>query len=88
MTAARKIETEVIFELNNLTLDELASPGGEKPDAYNLIGSIQVRQKDRVLLSETVVFIIFFPFLALWGDSCWSLYGVCERSVFEVLELF
>ena len=41
-TAARKIETEVIFDLEELSLDELGSADGEKPDTYNLIGSIQV----------------------------------------------
>ena len=42
-TSARKIDTEVLFDLENLSLDELASSDGQTPGKYNLIGSIQVR---------------------------------------------
>lgn len=38
---AQKIETEVLFDRVGLKLDDLASVGGEKPDKYNLVGSIQ-----------------------------------------------
>ena len=55
-TTARKIETEVIFDLENLTLDELGSLDGERPDSYNLIGSIQVKILKIEKFGEIIIF--------------------------------
>ena len=41
-TTAKKIETEVLFELDNLNVERLASACGQVPDTYDLFGSIQV----------------------------------------------
>ena len=39
---AKKIETEIIFEHNDLDVSHLSSPGQGTQDKYNLVGSIQV----------------------------------------------
>ena len=39
---ARKIETEITFDLENLDIARLTTEGSTKPDKYDLVGSIQV----------------------------------------------
>ena len=39
---ARKIETEITFELDNLDISRLTTEGSQPPGAYSLVGTIQV----------------------------------------------
>ena len=45
---ARKIETEITFELDNLDISRLTTEGSQPPGAYSLVGTIQVEFSTRV----------------------------------------
>ena len=64
---AKKIETEIIFDHNNLDVSYLSTPG-RMTDKYDLVGSIQVRTFGPVFgLTE---------FSAFRRNSFWALYRI------------
>jgi len=68
---ARKIETEITFELDNLDISRLTTEGSQPPGAYSLVGTIQVEYSTEVfhilqIFSILVVYILVITFHMHW----------------------
>ena len=75
---ARKIETEITFELDNLDISRLTTEGSQPPGAYSLVGTIQVEFSTHIFT--------YYKYLAFWWYTFWSLHFICIGPNFKRMD--